>query len=136
MKQSQSRLDLLQKKSKSLEQLYQTIIPQVQCPFGHELKNPVTIIPCGHNYCLGCKRGYTKDCSQCNGKLKIEAVYRNELMDDIIGMINGIKQVLEIIKWSSLCLYHPNWIVDAVLFTFTLLLEGFSSIFPNQSFSK
>ena len=34
----------------------------------------------------------------CNGKLKIEAVYRNELMDDIINIVNGIKCVLDIIK--------------------------------------
>ncbi len=45
--------------------------PQVQCPFGHELKEPITIIPCGHNYCLGCKKGYQKECCQCKGKLKI-----------------------------------------------------------------
>lgn len=60
-----------------LEGLYGTMLPQIQCPFGHELINPVTVIPCGHNYCLGCKKGYTKECLQCNGKLKIEAVYRN-----------------------------------------------------------
>jgi hypothetical protein len=35
---------------------------------------------------------------QCNGKLKIEAVYRNELMDDIIGIVGGIKSVIEILK--------------------------------------
>ena len=54
----------------------------------------MTIIPCGHNYCLGCKKGYQKECMQCCGKLKIEAVYRNELMDDIMGMVGGIKQVI------------------------------------------
>ncbi len=36
------------------------MVPQIQCPYGHELKNPITVIPCGHNYCLGCKKGYTK----------------------------------------------------------------------------
>ena len=35
---------------------------------------------------------------QCTGKLKIEAVYRNELMDDIIGIVGGIKQIIEILK--------------------------------------
>lgn len=35
---------------------------------------------------------------QCSGKLKIEAVYRNELMDDIIGIVGGIKQIIDIIK--------------------------------------
>ena len=39
---------------------------------------------------------------QCSGKLKIDAVYRNELMDDIIGMVGGIKQVMELLKWSYL----------------------------------
>jgi len=34
----------------------------------------------------------------CNGKLKIEAVYRNELMDDIIGIVGGIRSVIEILK--------------------------------------
>ena len=74
------------------------MLPQIQCPYGHELKDPVTIIPCGHNYCLGCKKGYHKDCSQCKGKLKIEAVYRNELMDDIIGIISGIRQVIDLVR--------------------------------------
>jgi len=62
------------------------------------LKNAVTIIPCGHNYCLNCKKGYSKDCVQCNGKLKIEAVYRNELMDDIIGMVGAIKHIIEVLQ--------------------------------------
>jgi hypothetical protein len=34
----------------------------------------------------------------CNGKLKIEAVYRNELMDDIMNIVAVVKGVLEIIK--------------------------------------
>lgn len=86
------------KKSKRLEQLYRLMVPQIQCPYGHELSNPITVIPCGHNYCLGCKKGYTKECMLCNGKLKIEAVYRNELMDDIINIVTGIKQIIEMIK--------------------------------------
>lgn len=36
---------------------------------------------------------------QCKGKIKIEAVYRNELMDDIIGIIASIKSFIEFIKW-------------------------------------
>lgn len=75
------------------------MLPQIQCPYGHELKNPVTVIPCGHNYCLNCKKGYQKECSQCSGKLKIEAVYRNELMDDIINIVGGIRKIIEIVKW-------------------------------------
>lgn len=84
-----------------METLYTSMLPQIQCPFGHELKESVTIIPCGHNYCLGCKKGYHKDCMQCKGKIKIEAVYRNELMDDIIGIITSIRQVVELVKWVS-----------------------------------
>jgi hypothetical protein len=26
-------------------------------------------------------------------------VYRNELMDDIIGIVGGIRSVIEILKW-------------------------------------
>jgi hypothetical protein len=26
---------------------------------------PVTVIPCGHSYCLKCKVGYTKNCTKC-----------------------------------------------------------------------
>ena len=88
----------MNKKSKRLEELYRLMLPQIQCPYGHELKNPITVIPCGHNYCLECKKGYSKECMLCNGKLKIEAVYRNELMDDIINIVTGIKQILEMIK--------------------------------------
>lgn len=40
----------------------------------------------------------------CNGKLKIEAVYRNELMDDIINIVTGIKQILEMLKWLNIVL--------------------------------
>lgn len=40
----------------------------------------------------------------CNGKLKIEAVYRNELMDDIINIVTGIKQILEMLKWLNIAL--------------------------------
>ena len=95
---SDDKIGDLRSQFKVMEKIYFNMVPQVQCPFGHELKNPVTIIPCGHNYCLGCKKGYQKECMQCNGKLKIEAVYRNELMDDIIGMVKGVKTILDILK--------------------------------------
>ena len=60
MKEMSGKVEKLQKKSVNLVQIYKNIVPQIQCPYGHELKDPVTIIPCGHNYCLGCKKGYTK----------------------------------------------------------------------------
>jgi hypothetical protein len=91
-------VDSLKKKVEGLHNMYYAIIPQIQCPFGHELKNPVTIIPCGHNYCLGCKKGYAKECMQCSGKFKTEAIYRNELMDDIIGIVGGVKQIIDVLK--------------------------------------
>ena len=47
---------------------------------------------------LAARKAYLKECMQCCGKLKIEAVYRNELMDDIMGMVGGIKQVIELLK--------------------------------------
>ena len=51
----------------------------------------MTVIPCGHNYCLNCKRGYNKSCVTCGPGLKIEAVYRNELLDDIVKVVKDIK---------------------------------------------
>lgn len=71
LKAFEDKIQMLKKRLENLQHLYYSIVPQIQCPFGHELNNPVTIIPCGHNYCLGCKKGYNKECMQCNGKLKI-----------------------------------------------------------------
>jgi len=98
LKNTSGKLEMFKKKSKNLEDLYKSMVPQIQCPFGHPLHNPVTVIPCGHNYCLGCKKGYQKECSQCSGKLKIEAIYRNELMDDIIGIVGSMRQFVELTK--------------------------------------
>ena len=77
LRRLEDKVSNLKNRGESLRSIYYSIVPQIQCPFGHELQNPVTIIPCGHNYCLGCKKGYQKECMQCSGKLKIEAVYRN-----------------------------------------------------------
>lgn len=36
------------------------------------LDQPVTIIPCGHNFCLKCKIGYDKgNCVRCGPKAKV-----------------------------------------------------------------
>jgi hypothetical protein len=61
------------------------------------IKEPVTIIPCGHSFCTSCKTAYAKHCIKCGPKVKIEAMYRNELLDDIIDLvkiISGAKESL------------------------------------------
>lgn len=58
----------------------------------------MTIIPCGHSYCFECKKGYSKECFKCGPKLKIEAMYRNELLDDIIAMVKLIEQSITSMK--------------------------------------
>lgn len=35
------------------------------------VKAPVTVIPCGHSFCMDCKKGYGKDCSKCGPKVLI-----------------------------------------------------------------
>jgi len=64
----------------------------LKCSYcGGFISQPVTIIPCGHNYCLACKKGYGRECYRCGPKVRVEAMYRNELMDDIIGMVKTIQ---------------------------------------------
>lgn len=71
----------------------------MQCNFcHHSLIQPITVIPCGHNFCLNCKKGYTKCCSVCGEKVKIEAVYRNELLDDIAQLVKNIKELINLVK--------------------------------------
>ena len=49
------------------------------------MKNPVTCIPCGHSFCYNCKSKFSKFCVKCgNEDGKIEAVYRNEVLDEFI----------------------------------------------------
>jgi hypothetical protein len=33
---------------------------------------------------MNCQKGYKKNCHVCGNKAIVEAVYRNELMDDIL----------------------------------------------------
>ena len=44
----------------------------LKCNFcSNQLHETVTIIPCGHSYCLKCKDGYTGICSKCGPKVKV-----------------------------------------------------------------
>jgi hypothetical protein len=62
------------------------------------MSDPVTCIPCGHSYCKVCKVGYQKQCYKCPKSEKIEAVYRNELLDDIVAMLDLIENSKNILK--------------------------------------
>ncbi|CAD8147885.1 unnamed protein product [Paramecium octaurelia] len=76
-----------------LEKTHKEIQKGLACTFCNKfIKQPVTIIPCGHSYCFDCKKGYQKECFKCGPKLKIEAMYRNELLDDIIEMVKLVEQ--------------------------------------------
>ncbi|CAD8051626.1 unnamed protein product [Paramecium primaurelia] len=76
-----------------LEKTHKEIEKGLACTFCNKfIKQPVTIIPCGHSYCFECKKGYQKECFKCGPKLKIEAMYRNELLDDIIEMVKLVEQ--------------------------------------------
>ncbi|CAD8062161.1 unnamed protein product [Paramecium sonneborni] len=76
-----------------LEKTHKEIQKGLACTFCNKfIKQPVTIIPCGHSYCFECKKGYQKECFKCGPKLKIEAMYRNELLDDIIDMVKLVEQ--------------------------------------------
>ena len=82
-----------------LEKNEKEVMKSLNCNFcGKLIVEPVTVIPCGHNFCLGCKKAYTKECIKCGPKViyiyykiiiqvKIEAMYRNELLDDILNIM-------------------------------------------------
>ncbi|CAD8116938.1 unnamed protein product [Paramecium sonneborni] len=74
----------------------------LECKYcGKELKDPVTLIPCAHSYCKACRKGYSNDCFLCGKELKLEAVYLNQFMIDMmalykrnIGLIEQLKNNL------------------------------------------
>lgn len=69
------------------------------CHCSKFIKEPVTVIPCGHSFCLGCKKAYaSKECIKCGPKIKVEAMYRNELLDDIIEMYKTLGEVKETLQ--------------------------------------
>jgi hypothetical protein len=71
----------------------------LKCNFCNKfIKEPVTVIPCGHSFCFGCKKAYEKECIKCGPKIKVEAMYRNELLDDIISMVKIIQTLKDSLK--------------------------------------
>lgn len=93
------QLVTIRERSSKLQVLYKQLLPPLKCSLcNKDFDKPVTIIPCGHNFCLGCKKGYNKTCLTCGPDLKIEAVYRNELLDDIVKVVKDIKELLTLIN--------------------------------------
>ncbi|EAS06096.2 hypothetical protein TTHERM_00670200 (macronuclear) [Tetrahymena thermophila SB210] len=79
-----------------LEKGEQEILKSLKCNYCSKfIKEPITIIPCGHSFCFQCKKAYAKDCIKCGPKVKVEAMYRNELLDDIITMYKTMNSVKE-----------------------------------------
>ena len=60
------------------------------------LKDPITCIPCGHSYCMGCRQGYKgKRCYECGEDGNIDVMYRNKLMDEILDKFSFKKHIIE-----------------------------------------
>ena len=75
------------------------MVESLQCQYcKSQIREPVTIIPCGHCFCLGCKKGYQKECCQCGPKVKVDALYRNELLDDVLAILQVVKDIRNAIK--------------------------------------
>jgi len=62
------------------------------------LKNPVTLLPCGHNYCEKCvpKGSYCKECG--GNKVEIEHTFKNKLLGDVIAKVSYNQVILESLK--------------------------------------
>ncbi|KAM3138079.1 hypothetical protein pb186bvf_009752 [Paramecium bursaria] len=99
--QPEKKLNLkgIQESLQQLENTEREMQKNLTCQYCNKfIKQPVTIIPCGHSYCFDCKKGYAKECSKCGPKLKVEAMYRNELLDDIIEMVRLIQGGIQSLK--------------------------------------
>lgn len=60
------QLVTIRERSSKLQVLYKQLLPPLKCSLcTKDFDKPVTIIPCGHNFCLGCKKGYNKTCLAC-----------------------------------------------------------------------
>lgn len=98
MAKLKAKLEDLSKAKQDLQHKLELIQKSTSCDYcGKALKEPVTSIPCGHSFCLGCKKGYEKECCKCPG-LKREAVYRNELLDEVVGAGQAIEKVISQLK--------------------------------------
>lgn len=65
-------------------------ISNLLCKYCNKLLDqPATVIPCGHTFCLGCKQAYRKNiCYVCGEKKPFDAVYRNELLDELFECLD------------------------------------------------
>ena len=64
------------------------------------LKSPVTLLPCGHNYCEKCVPNHF--CKECGGnKVTIEDTFKNKLLGDVIAKVSYNQVILESLKPSS-----------------------------------
>lgn len=61
----------------------------------NNIEDAITVIPCGHSYCRRCEKGYSgTNCFSC--RTKIEALYKNELMDELkLMFINKLSGLLK-----------------------------------------
>lgn len=62
------------------------------------MKNPVTLIPCGHNYCEKClpQTPHCKDCGEKKGKY--QTTFRNRLLEEVVAKVNYNQVILEHMK--------------------------------------
>jgi len=61
-----------------------------------DLKNPITLIPCGHNYCEKCIAGDADECKECSKDINFK--FRNKNLEDIISKIAYNKVIFESLK--------------------------------------
>lgn len=62
------------------------------------LKNPMTILPCAHNYCEKClPKG--PFCKECGGeKTQIEHVFKNKILEEVVAKVSYNQVTLESLK--------------------------------------
>lgn len=57
---------------------------QIMCKLcNKEIQEAVTVIPCAHSYCKGCRRGYLGKCYICGDEQRVEATYINMFMNQM-----------------------------------------------------